>query len=84
MLHQNYPNPYNPTTIISYDISAASEVTLEIFDVLGHKVDFLNLGRQSAGNHSFEYSAGQLPSGIYFYRLQAGEFSDMKKMVLMK
>ena len=84
MLHQNYPNPYNPTTIISYDISAASEVTLEIFDVLGHKVDFFNLGRQSAGNHSFEYSAGQLPSGIYFYRLQAGEFSDMKKMVLMK
>lgn len=84
MLHQNYPNPYNPTTMISYDLSAASDVTLEIFNLLGRKMDHFELGRQTAGNHSFEYSAGQLPSGIYFYRIQAGDFSDMKKMVLMK
>ncbi len=84
LLHQNYPNPYNPTTTISYDLSAASDVTLEVYDLLGRKVNHFDLGHQTAGNHSFKYTADSLPSGIYYYRVKAGDFSDVKRMVLMK
>ncbi len=83
-LNQNYPNPFNPSTRISYTLSASSVVSLEIFDLLGRSVQRFDLGRQEAGSHTFEYMAERMPSGIYFYKINAGEFSDIKKMILMK
>ncbi|MFQ3599176.1 MAG: T9SS type A sorting domain-containing protein [Chloroherpetonaceae bacterium] len=85
-LMQNYPNPFNPTTMIGYELSAASEVTLELFDVLGRKVATLVNGRQNAGAYSYTMNASQygLATGTYFYRLQVGGVSETKKMLLVK
>jgi hypothetical protein len=84
ILNQNYPNPFNPSTLISYQLPSSADVSLEIYDLLGRKVNQFDFGRQEAGEHSFEYTAGNKPSGVYFYRIKAGDFSDVKKMVLMK
>jgi hypothetical protein len=83
-LHQNYPNPFNPSTTISYTLPVKAEVTLGIFNLLGQRVAAYDLGSQSAGNHLFRFSGESLSSGIYFYRLSAGEVSAVKKMILMK
>jgi hypothetical protein len=88
-LSQNYPNPFNPATIIHYSISYRSDVALEIFDVLGRKVFEKSLFDQPAGNYSLEWNGlnqlgGEAASGIYFYRLTAGNYSETKKMVLLK
>lgn len=83
-LFQNYPNPFNPSTVISYNLPTAAEVNFEIYNVLGQKVDQLTLGQQSAGPGQIEYDASSLSSGVYFYRLTAGEFSASKKMMLIK
>jgi uncharacterized delta-60 repeat protein len=85
-LLQNYPNPFNPTTVIGYELGAASEVKLELFDVLGRKVAALVNARQNAGVHSVNVNAAQygLTTGTYFYRLQAGGYSETKKMMLVK
>jgi len=85
-LSQNYPNPFNPTTVIGYELSAPSEVNLELFDVLGRKVAVLVNARQSAGAYSVNVNAAQygLTTGTYFYRLQAGGVSETKKMLLVK
>ncbi len=94
-LSQNYPNPFNPTTTIKYSIPsliARSEatkqstvkVTLAVYNVLGQKVGVLVNKRQTPGNHSVQFNAKNLPSGVYFYRLQAGNFVATKKMILMK
>jgi hypothetical protein len=83
-LYQNYPNPFNPSTVISFDLPAASEVSIEIYDLLGRRIDNFDLGRLTAGNHNFEYSASAQSSGIYFYRLRAGGLSEVKKMILLK
>jgi hypothetical protein len=83
-LYQNYPNPFNPTTVISYQLPAISFVTLKIYDVLGREVRMLVAERQNAGNHSVTFDAKNLPSGIYFYRIQAGSFIETKKMILLK
>ncbi len=83
-LSQNYPNPFNPTTVISYQLATNSEVTLNIYDVLGREVKTLVNERQSAGDHSVAFSAKGLPSGVYFYRLQAGTYSETKKLLLLK
>lgn len=83
-LFQNYPNPFNPTTNIEFRNSNFEFVTLKVFDLLGREVASLVDGRVEAGNHSATLDASHLSSGIYFYRLTAGKFRDVKKLVLMK
>ncbi len=85
-LSQNYPNPFNPTTAISYQLSAFSHVTLKVYDVLGREVATLVNKEQQAGKYSVQLSADsyQLASGVYFYKLTAGSFSQIKKLMLLK
>ncbi len=83
-LHQNYPNPFNPSTQISFDLTKAGHVSLKVFDLLGREVQTLVDEVQPAGTHSITFDGTGLPSGIYLYRLQAGDFTMTKKMVLLK
>ncbi len=83
-LEQNYPNPFNPSTRIGYDIPKNTFVTLDVYDILGRKIVALVNHNQNAGHHSVSFNAGALPSGIYFYKLQAGNFSSVNKLILMK
>ena len=83
-LQQNYPNPFNPATIIHYQLSENVFVTLKIYDVLGREIRLLVRERQNAGSYSVTFNGGELPSGVYFYNLQAGTYSDTKKLVLLK
>ena len=91
-LQQNYPNPFNPTTVISYQLPAASYVSLKIFDLLGREVADLVNEIRSAGSYTVQWNAGNMPSGVYFYRLQArqtdggqaGDFVQTRKVVLLK
>jgi len=84
-LKQNYPNPFNSTTRISFSLPHSSRVTLSIFDLLGRRVTtILNNQPLSAGSHQTEWNAESLSSGIYFYRLQAGNTSITRKLTLLK
>jgi Secretion system C-terminal sorting domain len=83
-LEQNYPNPFNPSTEIRYQVSGVSDVRLEVFDMLGRKVSTLVNERQATGSYQASFNAAGLASGIYFYKLQAGSFSETKKMMLVK
>jgi photosystem II stability/assembly factor-like uncharacterized protein len=83
-LSDNYPNPFNPTTVIKYSIPSALNVELAIYNSLGQTVRVLENGFKSAGNYSVTFNAAELPSGIYFYKLEAGQFSQTKKMILLK
>ena len=83
-LYQNYPNPFNPTTRIRYSIPTGSFVQLKIFDILGNEVASLVKAQQPAGYHEVEFNAANLSSGIYFYRLQTDNYSESKKLILMK
>jgi mannose/cellobiose epimerase-like protein (N-acyl-D-glucosamine 2-epimerase family) len=83
-LSQNYPNPFNPTTTIAYALPKASNVSLKIYDVLGREVATLVNERKAAGSYAVPFNAAGLSSGTYFYRLQAGEFSQTKKLMLVK
>jgi len=83
-LFQNFPNPFNPYTTINYAIPEKSMVIIKVFDVLGKEVTTLVKKEQSQGNYEIEFDAKQLTSGIYFYRLQAGDFVETKKMILLK
>ncbi len=83
-LYQNYPNPFNPATTIQFSLPQAGNVTLKIFNLLGEEVKSLVNEYQQAGNHSLQFKANNLASGIYFYRLQAGSFVETKKLVLIK
>lgn len=83
-LNQNYPNPFNPSTVISYQLPTAGFVTLNIYDVLGREVRTLVNQREHAGNYSVTFDAHHLPSGVYFYRLQAGTYTQTKKLLLLK
>ncbi len=83
-LDQNYPNPFNPTTEIRFSLPEESKVVLEIYNLTGAKVATLVNGRMSAGFHSVNFDAGQLPSGVYLYKIKANGFSSTKKMSLLK
>lgn len=83
-LGQNYPNPFNPSTKIIYQIPEANLVTLKVYDVLGSELATLVNEEKSTGSYEVEFIASALSSGIYFYRLQAGKFTETKKLVLLK
>jgi hypothetical protein len=83
-LSQNFPNPFNPTTTIHYELPVEGFVTLKVFDVLGREVKTLIEEYRTEGKYEVEFDATSLPSGIYFYKLQAGSFVETKKMVFMK
>jgi len=83
-LNQNYPNPFNPNTRISFDIPKQGLVSLKIFDVLGREVKTLVSEVKSPGSYSVDFEGSGLSSGMYFYRLEAGEFRDTKRMILIK
>jgi subtilisin family serine protease len=92
ILYQNYPNPFNPSTIISYQIAAPlnpangtlTKVELNVYDILGRKIITLVNGNQNAGNYKVELNASNLPSGVYFYQLHAGNYIETKKMILLR
>ena len=75
-LYQNYPNPFNPTTKIKYSVPKTSKVSLALFTILGEEIATLVNEEKTAGNYEVEFNASNLPSGVYFYRLQAGEFIE--------
>ena len=83
-LNQNYPNPFNPTTVISFQLAESSSTSLRIYNSLGEEIKTLLNNHMSAGLHEIEFNAVDLPSGVYFYKLQAGKFSETKKLLLMK
>jgi len=83
-LAQNYPNPFNPTTTIRYSLPRRAHVTLSVFNTLGQQVAQLINGERAAGNHEVQFSPSGLASGVYFYRIQAGEFVETRKLVLLR
>lgn len=83
-LFQNYPNPFNPGTVISYQLPVSANVSLKVYDVLGNETATLADEYKTAGNYEVEFDATNLPSGIYFYKLQAGDFTETKKLTLLK
>ena len=88
-LHQNYPNPFNPVTNINLELSKTTNVSLEVYNLLGQRVRMLYSGTHAAGLHQFEWDAtndasNKVASGVYFYRLSAGEKGQTRKMVLLR
>ncbi len=83
-LNQNYPNPFNPSTEIKYSIPSKSLVTLKIFNILGKEIETLVNETKDAGEYSINFNSKDLTSGIYFYRITAGKYSAIKKMILLK
>jgi photosystem II stability/assembly factor-like uncharacterized protein len=83
-LSQNYPNPFNPSTKIKFALPKADKVKIELYNTLGQREETILNRKMKAGNYDIEFNAENLSSGVYFYRLQAGEFQDAKKMILLK
>ncbi len=83
-LAQNYPNPFNPTTTINFSVGKASNVKLTVYNLLGQKVATLLDNRMDPGTYAVQFDARNFASGVYFYRLQAGDFTSSKKMLLLK
>ncbi|MCP4584172.1 MAG: T9SS type A sorting domain-containing protein [candidate division Zixibacteria bacterium] len=84
ILSQNYPNPFNASTTIKYNLSEPAVVTISIFDLLGHKIETLIQAKQPAGEYQITWYAEHNPSGVYFYRIHAGDYTKAKKMILLK
>ncbi len=83
-LEQNYPNPFNPSTEIRFGIPHSAFVKLTVLNLLGQEVEVLTSGQLNAGSYVADWNASDYPSGIYFYRLEAGTFMDTKRMILIK
>jgi Secretion system C-terminal sorting domain len=83
-LMQNYPNPFNPITTIKYSLPTSVKVELKIFDALGRKVTTLVNAKQLAGSYAIQVKLPKIASGVYFYKITAGKFQQVKKMLLIK
>jgi len=83
-LWQNYPNPFNPSTNVRYELPTSSDVRLSVYDLLGREVSVLVNERKEAGVHQVTFDASDLASGVYFYRLQAGDFVQTHKLCLVR
>jgi hypothetical protein len=83
-LRQNHPNPFNPITIINYQLPITNDVDLSIYNMLGQKVATLVNERKQVGYHHVEWDASGFATGVYYYRIDVGEFADVKKMVLIR
>jgi len=83
-LSQNYPNPFNPETKLNYQLPVSGKVTLKVFDILGREAVTLVDEVKVAGTYEVSFNGTQLASGVYFYRLQSGNFVSIKKMMLLK
>jgi hypothetical protein len=83
-ISQNYPNPFNTSTLIQYSLPSPSDVTIEIYDILGRKVETLVQGEQQAGYHQVIWNVEDATSGMYFYKIQAGDYAETRKIVLLK
>jgi hypothetical protein len=84
MLHQNYPNPFNPVTNIEFELPVSGFTVLKIYGVKGDEVKTLLNKELSAGTYRARFDAADLPGGVYFYRIISGEFSETKKMIIIK
>ena len=84
VMHQNYPNPFNPSTKIKFALPKSEFTKIEVFNTLGKNIKTLLNRHIKAGHHEVEFNAQNLSSGIYYYRIEASEFQDVKKMILIK
>ena len=84
IIKQNYPNPFNPSTKMNFSIPQSENVMLKIYDVLGRQITTLVNEEKPAGNYTVEFDGSNLPSGVYFYQIHAGDFIETKKMLLLK
>jgi hypothetical protein len=82
-LMQNYPNPFNPSTTVKYELPTSSMVNLSVYDILGREVSVLVNERRDAGVHKAVFDASGLATGVYLYRLQAGEFAQTRKLFVL-
>ena len=83
-LKQNYPNPFNPKTNIEFSIPKSEFVTLKVYNILGEEVSTLVSARLIAGRYRYDWNASNVASGVYLYRIQAGDYVDAKKMILLR
>ncbi|MBD3383903.1 T9SS type A sorting domain-containing protein, partial [candidate division KSB1 bacterium] len=83
-LGDNYPNPFNPVTTIPFMLKKSGYTTLDVYDVLGHKVTELVRDNLDAGSHKVQFDASELTSGVYFYKIRSGDFFASRKMILMR
>jgi hypothetical protein len=83
-LEQNYPNPFNPNTTIKFELPRASQVSLTVYDILGREVSVLVNDRRDAGVHEVEFDGSNLASGVYFYRMKAGDYVSTKRMLVVR
>jgi hypothetical protein len=83
-LMQNYPNPFNPSTVISFQLLVVGKVSLKVYDELGRELATLVNEKLNPGTYEVTFDGSKLTSGVYFYRLQSGEFTDTKRLVLLK
>jgi len=84
VLNQNYPNPFNPTTTISFSIPSSTFTSLKVYDILGNEVATLVNEEKPAGEHKITFDASKLTSGVYLFRLNSGNFTEIKKMILLR
>lgn len=83
-LGQNFPNPFNPTTVIPFDLPEESNIKLTLYNLLGEMVDVISIGEYSAGHHKISFNASNLSAGLYFYKLEAKNYMDIKKLLILK
>jgi hypothetical protein len=83
-MFQNYPNPFNPSNTIKFELPKIANVRIEVYNTAGQKIQTLLNKKMQAGSHQFKFNAQNLSSGVYFYKIESGEFQNVKKMILLK